>query len=132
VVTDTEAACIGDGVVGALGATRVRELQIGAYPSPVLGTGVGMTADEATRVIDIVQRCAEHWKRFVFLYASQGTGEMSETSAACVERELADDDARVAFVKERSGYRTIDHILPVEAAVDRCVTPAERERIDWD
>ena len=132
IVTADEAACIGDGIVAALGATRVRELDIGLVTFPSLSIGAGSTIDEANRLVDVLQLCAGHWKRFAFLYATQGTGEMSEASAQCVERELTDDQARTFFVKERSGYRTIDHILPVEAAVDRCVTPAERERIDWN
>lgn len=132
IVTSDEAACIGDGLVGALGLPRVRTLGVGAIAWPSLATGVGMTPDEASRVVDVLQSCAAHWKRFAFLYATEGTGEMSEMSAQCVEREITDDEARTFFVKERSGYRTVDHILPVEAAVDRCVTPDERERIDWN
>lgn len=128
----SEGQCIGDGVVAALGTARVRELEIGVLSGPTLWLGFGATAAEADAVVDVLQQCAQHWKRFAFLYATQGTGEMSEASAQCVERELTDEQAREFFVKERSGFRSIDHVLPVEAAIDRCVTPAERERIDWD
>jgi hypothetical protein len=130
-VDASQATCIGEGIVRSFGVARVRELGLGVVPAPVLSYGSPLDRDELGQVLDVLAACTDSWKSFVFLYITEGTSEMSARSAACVNSQLAADDARAVYIAEQGPHDPSVHD-PVIAAFERCLTPEELDRIDWN
>ena len=143
-----EAMCIAEGLIDRLGASRVRQMGLGTYAWDLLGLGLGgmrgpepITAEDAEAVADTVQRCAETWELLVILSVTQGASAISEASAACTRDALSDEDARTILVDELDrpyddpSQRDADpfgvKIQPLIDAYDECLTPEERDRLDF-
>jgi hypothetical protein len=143
-MTESEAACIGDGLVRALGAARVRELPFGRYPWHTLGFALTATVDrsEAEQIVDTFAACSPSWELLLITSATQGSEQISDESARCASEQLADEDARVAFVAEldrayddaATGVQAPDlsHLDPLLAALEACLTAEELDGLDWN
>jgi hypothetical protein len=156
-----DATCMGEQLVGLLGADRAQELELGSGPWSLLFLGLfnnqpppsrpGTTSPEseerqidraeAESIVDVLVECSEQWKLLLILSVTQGADTISDSSAACVAARLSDDEARSMLIGEID--RAYDDpsqpdaqpfpelIEPLLAAYDACLTPAELDRVDF-
>ena len=143
-VTEPEARCIAEGLIGGLGVGRVRELNLGLFPWHLLGYALGarFALHDAEAVVDTFETCSPTWELLMILSATQGTEWISEPSADCTRQQLDDADARSIFVAELdrayddSGTSNpspdLSHLDPLLAALDECLTDQELNALDWN
>ena len=155
-----DATCIGDQLVGVLGAARAKELEFGAGPWSLLFLGLfnnqppprpGSTLPdngerqidraEAESIVDVLVDCSDQWKLLLILSVTQGADTISDNSAGCVADRLTDDEAQLMLVGEID--RAYDDpsqpdaqpfpelIEPLLAAYDECLTPTELDSVDF-
>ena len=145
VVTQKEAACIGQELVDRLGAARVRTLGFGLGPWSTVGIGIAMSnqieRSEAERIVDTFKTCSKTWKLLLITSVTQGADEISDKSAQCISEQVSDDTTRAIFVGEID--RAYDDpsqpnaqpypqvVEPLMAAFDKCLTPTEQAAMDW-
>ena len=145
---EEEAVCIGEGLVERLGPTRARALALGGGPWHLLGFALsgGDRADpvqraEAEEIVDTFMTCSQSWKLLLALSVTEGTEEISDASARCINDRLSDDDARTIFIGEI--VRDYDDpsqpdatpfpelIEPLISVFDECLSSAELGQVDW-
>jgi len=142
-VTEAEAACIADHLVQTVGADRLRELRFGVSPFTLLGYGLTLPIelDDATAITGVLRSCSPSWELLMITSATEGTDEISDASASCVQSALDDDVAAEIFAIElarpyddapSAGGPDLSHLEPMIAAFDACLTPQELNAIDWD
>jgi hypothetical protein len=143
-VTESEARCIAEGLIGGLGVQRVRELNLGLFPWHLLGYALGSRFElhDAEVVVDTFETCSPTWELLMILSATGGTEWISEESAECTRDQLDDADARSVFVAELdrayddSGpfnpSPNLSHLDPLLAALDECLTDQELNALDWN
>ena len=156
-----DAICIGDQLVGVLGAGRAKELELGTGPWSLLFLGLfnnqppppqpGSTLPdngerqidrtEAESIVDVLVDCSDQWKLLLILSVTQGADTISDSSAACVADRLSDEEARLMLIGEID--RAYDDpsqpdaqpfselIEPLLVAYDECLTPAELDSVDF-
>jgi hypothetical protein len=149
VLPSDDAACIGDQLVEVLGATRVKELWLGAGPWSLVVFGLSNNSGErqieraeAGSIVEIFMECSEQWKLLLILSVTEGADKISDESAACVAARLADDDAMAMLISEidrayddpsqPNAQPFADSIEPLIAAFDDCLSPEERDNLDFD
>jgi hypothetical protein len=150
VLPAAEAACIGDGLVTALGAARVRELTVlGTGPWSTLSFGLSanqephqLTRPEADAIVDVFVRCTRAWKLMLSSSVTEGADEIGDDSGACIVEQLDDDTGRHVFASELDrAYDDVsqphaesfpDVIAPLVDVFERCLTPAELDRLDFN
>jgi hypothetical protein len=150
VLPPAEAACVGDGLVDALGAERVRQSRsLGTWAWSTLGFGLSenlehpapISREDADAVVDVFARCTESWELLLVLSSTEGADDIGEASAACVTDRLDDDIARTIFASELD--RAYDDpgqpdatpfpesIEPLVDVYEQCLTTAERAQLDF-
>ena len=161
VLPSDDATCIGDQLVGVLGAARAKELEFGTGPWSLLFLGLfnnqpppprpGSTLPdngerqidraEAESIVDVLVDCSDQWKLLLILSVTQGADTISDSSAGCVADRLSDDEAELMLIGEID--RAYDDpsqpdaqpfselIEPLLAAYDECLTPAELDSVDF-
>jgi hypothetical protein len=142
-VDEQQATCIADQLVQEVGADRLRELRFGAFPFTLLGYGLSLPIelDEATVIVGVLRSCSPSWELLMITSATQGSDEISDESASCVQSALDDDVAAEIFAIElarpyddtpSSGGPDLSHLGPMVAAFEDCLTPQELNAIDWN
>jgi hypothetical protein len=151
VLSSDEAACIGDGLVDALGLERVRQSRsVGTWAWSALGFGLGenvdhpapISPDDAEAVVDVFEGCTASWELLLVLSVTGGADQIGDESAACVTAELDDETARTIFAGEldrayddptqSTATPFAELIQPLVDAYDECLTPAERAQVDFN
>jgi hypothetical protein len=134
-VTEPEARCIGEGLIDRLGATRVRELNLGLFPWHLLGYALSGSFErvDAEMVVDTFESCSPTWELLMILSATQGTEWISEASAECTRLQLDDSEARSIFVAELDrSDEDLEYLDPLLEALDQCLTDQELNALDWN
>ena len=134
-ITLTEAQCIGDRLVASLGAADVVDHNLARGGWSLLG--VALSAEwartAAEKTVDAFAACARNWKLLLIKSATEGTDRMSDVSAVCVANGLSDSDGRTIFIEELDrADPSLGYLTPLLAEFDKCLTPEELDRIDWD
>ena len=141
-VDEQQAACIGEQLVEEVGADQLRELRFGTFPFTLLGYGLSLPIelDEATAIVGVLRACSPSWELLMITSATQGTDEISDASASCVQAALDDDVAAEIFAIElarpyddapSAGGPDLSHLEPMVAAFEACLTPQELNAVDW-
>ncbi len=86
--------------------------------------------------------CSEEWKLLLILTVTEGAETISDESAACVADRLADDDAKAMLTSEidrayddptqPDAQPFADSIEQLIAAFDDCLSPEERDNLDFN
>jgi hypothetical protein len=156
-----DATCMGEQLVGVLGADRANELELGTGPWSVLFLGLlnnqpppprpGTTSPdngerqidraEAESIVDVLVDCSDHWKLLLILSVTEGADTISDSSAGCVADRLSDDEAKSMLISEidrayddpaqPDAQPFPESIEPLLAAYDECLTPAELNSVDF-
>lgn len=140
-----EAACIGTELIGTLGAARVRELGFGSFSWSLLGFGLrnhaAIARPEAESIVAVFEKCSTSWKQLLIRSTTEGSEEISDTSARCTADKLSDADARLVLASEIDrAYDDRSTTAPpfgVEAeplyrALKECLTREELAKLDWN
>jgi hypothetical protein len=145
-----EARCIGDALVGDLGAARVREMVgLGSGPWHLLGFALAnnlaprsLDRAEAGVISDAFRDCATGWKLLLVLTITEGADQISDESASCVSEQLPDEQAHTILVGEidrayddpaqADATAFSDLVAPLIQVLDRCLSPDEQARLDFD
>ena len=141
--TQQEAECAGNGIVDALGAGRVREINFGVFPFTMLGYGLSLPIemDDATPIADTLRRCIADWEMLMITTATGGTQYISEESARCVQAAMDDDQAEEILAIELArpyddqpspNGPDLSHLEPMVAAFEGCLTDQELNAVDWN
>lgn len=154
-----DATCMGEQLVGVLGADRAKELKLGTGPWSLLFLGLdnnrpprpGSTLPdngerqidraEAESIVDVLVGCSDQWKMLLILSVTQGADTISDSSAGCVADRLSDDEAKSMLIGEidrayddpsQPDAQPFPELLePLLAAYDECLTPAELDSVDF-
>ena len=145
ITSSNDAACIGTELVRTLGAARVRDLGFGAFPWSLLGFGLRNHATidrpEAESIVAVFEKCSTSWEQLLIRSTTEGSEEISDTSARCTADKLADADARAVLASEIDrAYDDRSTTAPpfgVEAeplflALKKCLTSEEIAKLDWN
>ena len=148
-LTGDEASCIGSGLVEALGADRLRELNaFGTSPWSTLGFGLSQnsggkpaTRADAEAIADVFIDCTNSWKLLLALSVTEGANEIGDESASCVDARLDADTARTMLVGELDrayddpaqpdATPFPDLIRPLVDVFEQCLTPEEQAQLDF-
>lgn len=140
---EADARCAARALVDLLGAERTEELGFGTGPWDLLGFGLGharsVDAEETASIVDVVASCSPDFERLLILSVTEGADQIGAGSAACVARELDDKTAKTilagemdrAYDSDPDATPFPDLVAPLVDAYDRCLTPAERSRLDF-
>ena len=148
-LTDVDAECIGDGIVGALGASRPLELGLGFGPWSLLSIGLGnnrpprhLDRHEAEAIADVAAACTADWKLLFVNSVTSGADQISDTSARCAADLIDDTTAREILVTELDrayddpsqpdAEPYPDNVQPLIEALESCATPDELNGLDWN
>jgi hypothetical protein len=142
-VAESEATCIGDELVQAMGAPRIRELSFGAFPFHLLGYGLSfpIDLDDANVIVEVLRGCSPSWEMLMITSVTQGAEYISENSARCVQGALDDEAAAEIFAIElarpyddesSAGNSDLSHLGPMVEAFVECLTPQELNALDFD
>ncbi len=97
---------------------RAEELGFGTGPWDLLGFGLGhagsVDAEETASIVDAIASCSPNFERLLILSVTEGADEM--------DRAYDSDPDATPFP---------DLVAPLVDAYDRCLTPAERSRLDF-
>lgn len=140
VLPPDDARCIAAGLIARLGPDRIATLQLDRHGWSLigfgLGRGTGLRDEEASTMVDVFAGCSARFERLLIFSVTEGTDGISEESGACVADRLDDEVARDILQAEMTrdyGSRTIGEVLdPLVKAYDDCLTPAERDRVDFN
>lgn len=149
VLPSDDAACIADQLIEVLGAARVRQMALGAGPWGLLSFGLSNNSGEsqieraeAETIVEAFMDCSEQWKLLLILTVTEGAEKISDDSAACVAGRLADDDAKAILIGEidrayddpsqPAAQPFSESIAPLLAAFDDCLSPEERDNLDFN
>ena len=148
-LTGGEASCIGSGLVEALGADRLRELNaFGTGPWSTLGFGLSQnegdkpaTRADAEAIADVFIGCTDSWKLLLALSVTEGAKEIGDESAGCIDARLDADAARTMLVGELDrayddpaqpdATPFPDLIQPLVDVFEQCLTPEEQAQLDF-
>ena len=140
----SEATCIASGLIRELGADRVRELGLGLYGWNLLGFGLlnhgSIQLPEAQKIVGTFEKCSKDWELLMIKSVTQGTDKITDPSARCTSKELADNDARAIFAGELDRAYDEDPnavpfgkaVQPLVAAMEKCLKPDELNELDWN
>lgn len=142
-VSKSEALCISEGLIDALGGDRLRELRVGVFPWSLLGYGLVLPIelDDAQRMVETFRACSPDWELLMITTLTSGTEIMSERSARCVQLALDDDIAEEIFVIElarpyddepTAAGPDLSHLESAIGILEECLTDQELNAIDFD
>ena len=139
-VTTGEAQCIADGLIAEFGRQRLQELGFGTAPWHLLGYALSLgpfDRSDSELIVDTFRRCSTTWERLMITSVTEGTDQISDESAACVADVVPDDEARDLFVLELDrpyddGDGDLSHLARLVETYQRCLTPEEFDRLDFD
>lgn len=141
---EDDARCIAQGLVDLLGVERLQALGFGTGPWSLLSFGLshGRAVDgaETASMVDVFAGCSPSFEQLLILSVTDGADEISAGSAACVADKLNDRTTRTILAGEMDRAYDTDPdatpfpelIDPLVKAYDRCLTPAERSKVDFN
>jgi hypothetical protein len=149
VLPSADAACIAGQLIEVLGAVRVKALALGAGPWGLLSFGLSNNSGEvqieraeAESIVEAFMECSQEWKLLLISTVTEGADKISDESAGCVADQLADDDAKAMLISEidrayddpsqPDAQPFADSIEPLIAAFDDCLSPEERDNLDFN
>ena len=127
-------------MIEAFGQQRLEQLGFGTSPWHLLGYALALgpwDRTDAEVVVDTFRGCAPTWEQLMITSVTEGTEQISESSAACVADALPDDEAWELFVTELDrpyddGDGDTSHLQRAVDLYRQCLTPEELDRLDFD
>jgi hypothetical protein len=122
-----QARCFGRTLVEKLGAERVTELGLEGTPQ----TSEVQILPSDTAALLAANQCRPNWKVLVFKYATEGGHLISEKSLTCITDSVTDEKAE-HMAKVLADFQQGPELDEVMALYEKCLTPEELDRLDWN